>query len=64
MGKVNDMYLKEIESMSDEEREKHHDEEDLKSPKIYKSPELVRMYSLWTEFIKSIEDRFEEKKTK
>ena len=27
MGKVNDMYLKEVESMSDEEREKHHDEE-------------------------------------
>jgi len=58
MGKVNDMYLKEVESMSDEEREKHHDEEDLKSP------ELVRMYSLWTEFIKSMEDRFEEKKSK
>jgi len=61
MGKVNDMYLKEVESMSDEEREEHlmlQDEEDSKSP------ELVRMYSLWTEFIKSMEDRFEEKKTK
>ena len=44
MGKVNDMYLKELEGMSDEEREEHlmrQDEEDSKSP------ELVRMHSLY-----------------
>jgi len=64
MGKVNDMYLKEVESMSDEEREKHHDEEDLKSPKIYKSPEILMYSQVYAEFIKSMEDRFEEKKTK
>ena len=61
MGKVNDMYLKELEGMSDEEREEHlmrQDEEDSKSP------ELVRMHSLWNNFINAMEDRFEEKKTK
>ena len=53
MGKVNDMYLKEL-----EEHLMRQDEEDSKSP------ELVRMHSLWNNFINAMEERLAEKKTK